>query len=267
MSVIGDSHLEMLGDRDGVLRAKGEIFEGMQSDDLAILNGDDAHLKNFFPPVRRITYGMNPGNDFVAENVENLGVDGIRCTIRHDGRAFEAHIPAFGVHMVYAALAGAAVGASLGMTDEEIAAGIAKYQTVGERARVIRTDRLNILSDCYNANPSSTAAAIESLMLLPGRRVCILGDMLELGENTAALHAQVGERAAKCGVDLVLACGELSRNTYEGAKRCGANAEWFESKAKLLECIHQRIAPGDSVLVKASHSCAFEEVTEVLKNL
>jgi len=267
LSVIGDSHLEMLGDRDGVLRAKSEIFEGMRPDDLCVLNGDDAHLKNVQPPMRRVTYGLNPENDFVAEQVENLGVEGIRCVIRHGAGRIEAHIPAFGVHMVYAALAGAAVGSALGMTDAEIAEGISRYQTVGERARVLKHGSLTILSDCYNANPSSTAAAIESLKMLPGRRVCILGDMLELGENTAALHRQVGVRAAKSGVDLVLSSGELSRNTCEGVTEAGGIAIWYESKAALIAGLRSQIREGDSILVKASHSCAFEEITKALQEM
>lgn len=264
MSVIGDSHLEFLGDHAGVLRAKAEIFESMSDDQIAVLNGDDATLKDFYPHTKRITYGMDENNDFVAKDVENLGVDGVRCTIHHHGQSFEVRIPAFGVHMVYAALAGATVGWALGMTDAEIAAGIAQYKTVGDRARVLKTEKLTVISDCYNANPSSTAAAIDSLKMLFGRRVCILGDMLELGENTAALHAQVGEKAAKVGVDLIIACGELSRNTFEGAKAAGGNAVWYAAKPELIEKLPEILKDGDSILVKASHSCAFEEITKIL---
>lgn len=263
-SVIGYSHLEFLGNREGVLRAKAEIFSGMKSDGLAILNGDDDLLAAYQPSVRKITYGVNPGNDIVAENIENLGTEGIRCTIRHAGGAFEAHIPAFGNHMVYAALAGASVGLALGMSDEEIAAGIADYHTVGNRARIIETNGLTVVSDCYNANPNSTGAAIESLSQLSGRKVCILGDMLELGTDEAELHAQVGRKAAEKGIDLVIACGRLSRNTYEGAAQMGANAVHFENKAALMQQLSDLIQPGDCVLVKASHSMAFEEIVEVL---
>ena len=267
LSAIADSHLEFLGDREGVLRAKAEIFETMGKDDLAVLNGDDALLGRFHPPARRLTYGMEPGNDFIAENIENLGIRGTRCTIRHGASAFEATIPAYGVHMIYAALAAAAVGSALGMRDAEIAEGISRFRNVGERAHVIETGRLTIVSDCYNANPTSTAAAIDSLAALPGRKVCILGDMLELGENTAALHEGVGEHAAKRGIDLILTTGELSRSTYEGAKRAGGNAVWFPDKAALVAALPDWIRTGDCVLVKASHSMAFEEITEALKTL
>ena len=263
MSVIGDSHLEFLGDHAGVLRAKGEIFENMGPDDLAVLNGDDAMLKDFVPNTRRVTYGMNDGHDFVAKDVENMGVAGVRCTIHHHGTSFEAHIPAFGVHMVYAALAGAAVGHALGMTDEEIAAGIAKYQTVGDRARVLKTEKLTVISDCYNANPSSTKAAIASLAMLKGRKVCILGDMLELGENAAALHAEVGVCAAQSGVELVLTGGALSKHTADAANS-GSKSVWFENRDALIEALPQWIQPGDNILVKASHSIGYEKITEKL---
>ena len=267
MSVIGDSHLEFLGDRAGVLRAKSEIFESMSDEQIAVLNGDDAMLKDFHPHTRRITYGMNEGNDFVAKDVENFGVEGLRCTIHHHGQSFEARIPAFGVHMVYAALAGATVGWALGMTDTEIAAGIAQYRTVGDRARVLKGEKFTVISDCYNANPSSTAAAIDSLKMLNGRKVCILGDMLELGENTHALHAGVGRKAAEAGVDLIIACGELSKNTFEGAKAAGGNAVWFAAKPELIEKLPELLNDGDSILVKASHSCAFEEITKILTEM
>lgn len=266
MSVIGDSHLEFLGDHAGVLRAKGEIFETMGPEDLAVLNGDDAMLKDFVPNTRRVTYGMNDGHDFVAKDVENMGVAGVRCTIHHHGTSFEAHIPAFGVHMVYAALAGAAVGHALGMTDEEIAAGIARYQTVGDRARVLKTEKLTVISDCYNANPSSTKAAIASLAMLKGRKVCILGDMLELGENAAALHAEVGECAAQSGVDLVLTCGALSKHTADAAE-CGSKSAWFENRDALIDALSRWIQPDDNILVKASHSIGFEKVTEKLMEM
>ena len=263
-SVIGYSHLEFLGNREGVLKAKAEIFEGMKEDGLAVLNGDDDLLKAYVPGVKKITYGLNPDNDIVAENVENLGTEGIRCTIRHRDGAFEARIPAFGSHMVYAALAGAAVGKALGMTDADIAAGIANYRTVGDRARVIRANGLTIISDCYNANPNSTTAAINSLAQLEGRKVCILGDMMELGSDENALHFQIGEHAANMGIDLVIGCGGLSRNTYDGAKKAGGNAEYFPDKPALFEKLSDLIRQGDNVLVKASRSRAFEEIVKVL---
>ena len=260
-SVIGDAHLEFLGDRAGVLRAKGEIFEGMDADGLAVLNGDDALLRDCHPNMRRMTYGLSEGCDVRGEDVRNLGEAGMCLTIVHSGGRFEAHIPAFGSHLVYAALAAASVGLALGMTGDEIAAGIAQYQTVGDRARVIHVRNRTVVSDCYNANPNSCHAAVDSLMQLQGdRRVCILGDMLELGPRTEALHHEVGAYAAGAGVDLVVGCGPLARNIAEGAREVGGQARYFESKATLLAALDDIVRPGDCVLVKASHSMAFEEI-------
>lgn len=267
ISIIGDSHLEFLHDRAGVLRAKSEIFSTMQPDDLAILNGDDAYLKGYSTGIRTLTYGRDAGNDFVATDIENLAGNGIRMRIWHHGSSFSVHIPAFGAHMVYAALAGCACGWAMGMSDEEIAAGISDYRTVGDRAKLIDTGKLTVISDCYNANPNSSASAIDSLVTLTGRKVCILGDMLELGENTRALHAEIGKKAAESGVDLLIACGELSASTYEGAKQAGGNAVYFADKKAAIEALKNWIQAGDRVLVKASHSMAFEDFVAALEKL
>ena len=263
-SVIGDSHLEFLGDRQGGLRAKSEIFEGMKPDGLAVLNGDDPLLAACHPPMRRLTYGQNPGNDVRAENVQGFGIEGMRLTIRHAGGAFEVHIPAYGSHLVYAALAAATVGLELGLTEGEIARGIGTYHPVGDRARVIEANGMTVVSDCYNANPNSCRAALDSLTQLAGRRVCVLGDMLELGKDSPALHRGVGAYAAQRGVELIVACGPLSRDIYEGARDAGGEALYFADKKALLSELPGLLRDGDRILVKASHSMAFEEIVEAI---
>ena len=135
---------------------------------------------------------------------------------------------------------------------------------MGDRARIIESKGYTVISDCYNANPNSTSAALDSLAELSGRRVCILGDMLELGENTAKLHRDVGRHAAQQGVDLIITCGELSRHTYDGAVQEGGRALHFDSKDTLMEKLSSLILPGDSILVKASHSMAFEDFVRAL---
>ena len=264
-SVIGDAHLEFLGDRDGVMRAKGEIFEGMDENGLAVLNGDDPIQRKCHPNMRRVTYGLGEGCDVRGADVRNLGENGMRMTVRHSGGTFEVAIPAFGSHLASAALAAAAVGLELGLTGEEIARGVAQYQTVGDRARVIHAGDITIVSDCYNANPNSCQAAVDSLMQLEGkRRVCVLGDMLELGPRTEELHHGVGEYAAKAGVDLVIGCGPLSRAIADGAKAAGSDVLYYEDKARLIAALGDILRPGDCVLVKASHSMAFEEIVKRL---
>ena len=264
---IGDAHLEFLGDRAGVLRAKTEVFGCMTGEGLAILNGDDEELRNYACPVKSVTFGRTAGCDFVAEDVENLAGNGMLMTVRHHGNRFSVLVPAFGAHMVHAALMGAAVGWALGLSDQEIAAGISAYQTVGDRARLIRENRLTILSDCYNANPTSTAAALDSLRSLSGRKVCILGDMLELGEMSPSLHRKTGSYAARAGAALVIGCGTLAVEICRGAGEAGADARWFADKQALFAELDQLIQPGDNVLVKASHSMKFEEIVEQLQKI
>ena len=263
-TLIGDAHLEFLGDRDGVMRAKSEIFEGMTGDGLAVMNGDDPLQAAFRPNMRKVTYGLSEGCDVRGECVRNLGEDGLRLTVRRGGERFEIHIPAFGSHMVYAALAAAAVGLEMGMTPGEIAEGIGGFETVGDRARVIHAHGLTVISDCYNSNPNSCRAALDSLAALSGRRVCVLGDMLELGPRSAELHAGLGEHAVRLGIEQIVACGPLSRQIAQGARRAGGDALYFEDKEALLGEIGNIVRPGDSVLVKASHSMAFEQVVQKL---
>ena len=263
-TLIGDAHLEFLGDRPGVLRAKGEIFEGMDADGLAVLNGDDPLLQACRPAMRRVTYGKAPTNDVWADDIRLDGVDGLRFTVRHPEGSFEARIAEYGAHLVYAALAAAAVGLALGMTGAEIAEGFRRYRTVGNRARVIEADGMRIVSDCYNANPNSMRAAIDSLAGIPGRKVAVLGDMLELGDASEALHRGVGEYAAHGGVDLVVGCGRLAKAVAEGAEGAGARALYYADRDALIADLPNILRPGDVVLVKASHSLAFEKIVEAL---
>ena len=184
-------------------------------------------------------------------------------------RRLPVRIHAYGEHMVYAALEGAAVGLEFGLTDEEIIRGIAAYQPVGSRAGVVNTGRLTIIDDCYNANPDSMAAALRSLHgLQGGRKVAILGDMKELGEKERALHREIGRQAAEEGVKLLLTCGPLAADIAAGARETGGvEIHAFETLDALLSQLPALVQTGDSVLVKASHSMQFEKIVDALKAL
>ncbi len=259
-TLIGDSHLEFLHDREGVLKAKSEIVLGMKPDGLVICNGDDALLSNadFKRPTLR--FGLGENCDVRAINIENTEDFSTRCEIVYGHRRIPVLIPSYGQHMVYAALMGAAVGLHYGLEDDEIARGIASFENVGHRNRVIKTDTLTVIDDCYNSNPSSARSAVASMKDLPGRHVCILGDMLELGPEAATLHREIGEFCAREGA-VVIACGELSKNIAAGA---GEGAFWFTDTETLIACLPELIRPGDAVLVKASRRMKFEEITEAL---
>lgn len=260
-TLIGDAHLEFLGSREGVLRAKGEIVSGMTDDGVVIANGDDALLKKHDFGRKTVLFGKGEDCAVRAEDICPGGVSGTRCTVVCDGRRIPLHIPAVGAHMVYAALMGVAAGAELGLSDDEIRRGAAHYEPVGSRGRVTEAGGVTILDDCYNANPTSMRAAIDTLSTFAGRRVAVLGDMFELGENAPALHREIGAYAAKTG-SAVIACGALAENIAAGA---GEGALWYPDAASLIAALPDIIQKGDAVLVKASHSMRFESIVEALK--
>ena len=264
-TLIGHAHLERLHDRNGVLRAKTEMVEFMPEDGTLFLNADDDLLASYECRQERVLYGLEPNADVRAENLSYEGLYGMSCDIVSGERRIHVYIPAYGNHMVYAALEGAAVGLKLGLSDEEIAAGIANYETVGRRASISDTGFITLVDDCYNANPDSVMCGIDSLSQSSGRKVCILGDMLEMGENRESLHAQVGRYAADKGVALLLCVGGLSKSTCKAAE--GITSLHFETNAELINELPQLIRKGDTVLVKASNSMKFEEISEALKLL
>lgn len=261
-TLIGDAHLEFLHDRAGVLRAKGEIVSAMPDNGLVIANGDDVLLSKHDFGRETLLFGFGENCALRAANVQSDG-GCTRCDILWQGRAIPVCIPAYGRHMVYAALMGAAVGLHLGLSDEQIAAGIEGYETVGHRGRVLKTARFTVIDDCYNSNPTSAASAVRSMLDLGGRPVAILGDMLELGENSAALHRELGAFAAESGAK-VIACGPLARAIAEGAGESGC---WFETTAELIAALPELVSAGDVILVKASRRMKFEDITEQLEKL
>lgn len=263
-TVIGHAHLEFLRDRQGVFRAKTEMLEYMDDDALVVCNGDDDLLRGMDCRQRKWTFGLSEGCDFRAVELRVDENGHTSCVIVHDGSRIPVTIPAFGQHMVYAALEGAAVGWLLGLTDREIAEGIGNFSPVGRRSAVTETGRITLIDDSYNANPDSVKCGIDSLLELPGRRVCILGDMLELGAGEEEMHRDVGEYAAKKGIDLVLCSGPLGAEIAAGA---GERGRWYESREEMIAALPELIRPGDRVLVKASRGMRFEQISEALKCL
>ena len=267
---IGLCHLENLKDRDGILRAKTEMFGEAQPGAQVILNGDDDKLITL-QESRTPTpcfFGLESANDLYAEQIENLGLDGTRCTFVTKAGSFTAHIPIPGRHMVYNALAGTAVGLALHLTLEQIRTGIESLTPVSGRNNLIHTEKWTILDDCYNANPVSMCASLDVLSCALGRKVAILGDMGELGEHEKLLHYNVGCHAADAGIDAVFLVGELSKETARGieAKNPSLTFRHFNTREELTAALPLLLSKGDSILVKASHFMEFEEIVDYLKN-
>lgn len=263
-TVIGHAHLEFLHDLDGVFKAKTEMLSFMAEDSTVIINGDDEKLRALSCPQRIISYGLGADCAVRAQNLRFDGENGASCDIVFENRVIPVRIPSYGRHMVYAALEGAAVGLILGLTDEEIAAGVAAFHTVGRRGAVTNTGYITLIDDCYNANPDSMRCAVDSLVELPGRHVCVFSDMREMGDDSPEHHRALGEYALGKGVDFVAAYGELSKNI---TAVLGDKARHFESREELIAAIPEYIQKGDNVLVKASLGMHLEPVAEALKAL
>ena len=266
---IGLCHLENLGSRDGILKAKTEMFDYIKSDAKIILNGDDDKLTTVKEAkgVAPKFFGLSAKLDAFADDIRSLSLKGTACNIHLGEKSFSAVIPIPGHHMVYNALAGALVGRELGLTNDEIKAGIEALVPVSGRNNLIETDSLMIIDDCYNANPVSTKASLDVLSLADGRKVAVLGDMFELGDNEKELHFEVGAYAAHKDIDLVICIGANSAQTALGAKSENANALHFEKKADFIAEAQNLLHKGDTVLVKASNGMAFSEIVEMLQQL
>lgn len=271
MTNIGQCHLEFLHDRDGILRAKSEIFDFISPDGSIVLNGDDDKLAGIteVKGIRPIFFGIESGRAIYADEIMPCGLKGISCRIHAGEDSFSVVVPIPGQHMVYNALAATAVGITMGLSLEQIKRGIEKLQSLGGRFHMIEKNGMVIIDDCYNANPVSMKASLDVLKDAKGRKVAILGDMFELGENEAELHAGVGVHAAKNAIDLLICVGSNSRYIAEAAFETGGCGEVLQVPTldALLEVLPKLVQEGDSILVKASHGMHFEKVVARLQEM
>ena len=269
MTNIGYCHLENLIDRDGILKAKTEIFDFLESDAHIILNGDDDKLATITDVrgIKPVTFGFAPERDIWADELKSLGLKGTACHIHTPVGDFHATVGMPGRHMVANALAGTAVGLAYGLTLDQIKTGIEANESLSGRFNIIDTDRYTIIDDCYNANPVSMKASLEVLQDGANRRVAILGDMGELGENEKALHAEVGAFAAGLNIDAIYCAGPLSEAISDEAKKTATpkDIRHFATRAELMEALPTLLHDGDTILVKASHFMQFTEIVDLLR--
>ena len=266
---IGQCHLENLIDRDGVLKAKTEIFDYMQEDGYVVLNGDDDKLATVKEVKGKAPFffGLQESENktALATDIQNHGLFGSDFKMSLFGKELEASVPLPGQHMVINALAAATVGKLLGMEEEDILKGIASVQATGGRSNIMKLADKTVIDDCYNANPVSMKAAIDLLMMAQGRKVVILGDMFELGTEELALHREVGMYAAMARLEGMIFIGNLSKEMYEGAVKLRTMPEYYPDKEAFFAAHKPEDFADTTVLVKASHGMHFEEIVEWLK--
>ncbi len=269
VTMVGVSHLERMGTVERIWEAKSELVRALPEDGVAILNWDDERVRRMAEVTRArvFTYGLTPQADLWADGVESLGLEGVRFTLHHGHDVVPVRLPWLGQHSVHTALRAAAVGLVFGLEWEEILAGL---QDTDVQLRIVVVPGIrnsHIIDDTYNASPESVLAALNLLAELNGRRVAILGDMLELGSYEEVGHRKVGARAAEV-VHHLITVGPRARWIAEEAIAVGMPPDRVAMVENAEEAVAQAKAwlqPGDVVLVKASRAMALERVVDALR--
>ncbi|MBO7383572.1 MAG: UDP-N-acetylmuramoyl-tripeptide--D-alanyl-D-alanine ligase [Fibrobacter sp.] len=264
---IGASHLEKLIDYDGVFREKITIKDGLKDGGTLIVNADDPRLCKVKTTrkMKVLTFGVNRGTIRPEKLVWNENA----CATFYIGRTkFALNVQ--GIHNLYDALAAIAVGITFGVSKTDIAKALNAYRATNMRMEFKKANGFKIVSDCYNANPSSTKMALQTIgnMKAPGKRIAVLGDMLELGKQSGELHAQIGAMVPEMNFDLLLTVGKDARNYVKGAKAKGMKAVFhFDSVDDIIEFLKGTVAEGDVLLVKGSRGMHMERVVDALVKL
>lgn len=279
---IGISHMENFGTREAIYAEKIKLADALPEGGTAVLNFDDDLLRcykrddiavRFFSMSKNGDGTVNDSPLVYADSYRSKGLYGSECKIRnlniHNKLTdVDVNINVPGRHMVYPALEAAIVGAHFGLNTEDIQKGIARRQTTKGRMNIIRTEHgYTIIDDCYNASPVSVKAGIDVLTYADGRKICILGDMFELGSDDLMLHREIGDYVSGKNIDILITVGNMSKETAFGAENSDGDTEVvsFDDNGSATEYIKSIIKENDTVLIKASNSMKFSEIVDALR--
>ena len=285
---IGSSHLEYLGTRKNIARAKLEIASGLSAGGVLLINGEEPLLERLgqdfgedlpvIPEgirVLRVALTPAPDVDYLAHGISHH-IRGMEFSLATpDGNWQDLYVPALGEHMVWAAAFAAAVGHLNGLTEEQIRKGLASYRPANMRQNIRAVGGVTVIEDCYNAAPESMKAALDVLAMAAssvpnGRRIAVLGDMKELGDNGVALHRAVGGYVVTKGVDLLVTVGELGAEIAKGAQEAGMDPNaitvtgGIDTYAETADYLKRILREGDRILFKASRSMRLETMIEAV---
>lgn len=275
---IGISHIEKLGSRENIWKAKSEILENFNNDCIAIMNDDNDLLHNAVKlmkkdkvPYRIILFGTSPDAEYRAGDIQQLGEEGIAYNLYAEGQIFPIRLNAPGIHNVYNSLAAIAAGRAFGIDMQDIQAGLLDFESGSMRLNIFSIQQnIKVIDDAYNASPDSVNAALNVLKGMDGtRKIAILGDMLELGEYSASAHRQVGKTVAESGVNILVTKGRDSCWIGEGAIQAGMNEQsiiHFENNQGVIQWLSTNLQQGDRILIKGSRGMHMEEVVSYLKD-
>ena len=269
---IGDAHIEKLGSRENIFRAKCELIPHIRTGGLLVLNADDALLTTLRgrTPVDTVFCGKAEGAEYRSQVTGGDGVSHIHCHLTTPRMDREVKIPALGEHMIYPTLIAAAVGERLGLTPDEIQRGLTRFVPTRMRMNVVqRGEGVTILDDTYNANPQSMRAAIQVLSDSHSAwKAAVLGDMFELGPYSPALHMEVGEYLGKQGIHCLVAVGDEAKHIAQGAEKSGVERVFYcRTKDEAEKILPEIVKPDSTILVKASRGMKLEDLTAKLVEL
>jgi len=266
---IGAEHLEGLDDIDGVRREEASVVKGLNPKGCLIVNGDDEHFLALVGQYKgqRVTFGLKPTNDLFATEIA-CDQHGVHFNLNGSARR-RVFVPMLGKHSACNALAALAVGRKMGLKEDDIIASLAHAHGPDMRLQLSKVNGVTVLNDAYNANPGSTRAAIETLIALPahGRRVAILGDMLELGAQSDPYHDEIGQAAAAAKLDLLVCVGKKAKRIAASAKAAGLNREQivtYPDASAAARGFLRRVRNGDLILLKGSRGIGLEAVAKTI---
>ncbi len=267
---IGMSHIEKLGTRQNILRAKLEMTKRMKENDTLILNGDDELLSGLegLLPMPMVFYGINETSNLTAFGIESFGEAGVRFTVNLRNEDVEIVLPAPGIYNVSNALAAIACGLELNISNENIKSSLARYSQAKMRMNIVEYDGdIKIINDSYNSAPASAKASLSVLRDVAGKRrsIAVLGDMLELGEYASEAHKEIGAAIVRDRIDHLIAIGSLAEYYVQGALEAGMeenNIKYFASSEPAISYLKSFLQPQDVVLFKGSRAMNLDKVIE-----
>jgi UDP-N-acetylmuramoyl-tripeptide--D-alanyl-D-alanine ligase len=268
---ITSAHLEFFGSFENIIKTKFELLENMPENKTAVLNADDESLFARMKREKRkvVTFGIDRKSDFWAKDISFTNSGEVRFKL--NGK-FPIQLKLLGKHNVYNALAAFAVGDILGVDANKIAHALSDFTSPHLRMESVEFNGIRVINDSYNANPASMENALNAVRQIKnsGRKVAVLGDMLELGEKSETLHRELGERIVESKIDLLITVGKLAKWIGRGAKERGlenSSNKNFEDKGKAIEFLRENLKEGDLVLVKGSRRMKLEDLVEDLRKI
>jgi len=264
---VGETHMELLGSLENIAKAKAELVEMIEPNGTVILNADNAFVLQMREKSKAkvVTFGIDSMADVVAKDIRTVG-NSMEFSCSY-GKTIETFVlPMVGRHNIYNGLAAITTGFVLGLSAEEIQQGLDGFEATKMRFEYKKVKEYHVINDAYNASPMSMTAAIETLAeVAKGRKIAVMGDMLELGSVSKAAHEQVGRELAAKGVDALLTRGEMGSFIAEAAKAAGLLSVYScDSHADAAKVLHKILQPGDTILFKGSRGMQMEKIIDLL---